>query len=432
MVNAVLRAVEQYDMLSPGDSVIVALSGGADSVSLLHVLISIKEKYNLNIYAAHLNHLLRGIEAERDEHFCKILCEKYNIPLYVRKRDIRALSEERGISEELCGRDERYAFFSELSSEFNAKVATAHTASDNAETLLFNLARGSSVTGAKGIPPKRGSIIRPLIFCTRADIERYCRENFLDYVTDSTNLSDGYTRNKIRHNVIPALKELNPSFELAVLRFCESAALADDYISKSALKLIERAKCDGGFRAHTLDSAEPAVLNAALEIFCKQKADFTAEARHISLLKGILKSGGAVDLGDFSAVCKQGILRFSPKDINSMPYNIIFSGSFEFEYNGAHVKVELDNSNNELKEFVFRTRHSGDRFTFPKRNVTKPLRKALNEQKIPSELRDSLLLMSCGDTVLWCEGLGYSQQGEALRKSNNLKVIINKRGDNNA
>ncbi len=432
MVNAVLRAVEQYDMLSPGDSVIVALSGGADSVSLLHVLISVKEKYNLNIYAAHLNHLLRGIEAERDEHFCKILCEKYNIPLYVRKRDIRALSEERGISEELCGRDERYAFFSELSSEFNAKVATAHTASDNAETLLFNLARGSSVTGAKGIPPKRGNIIRPLIFCTRADIERYCRENFLDYVTDSTNLSDGYTRNKIRHNVIPALKELNPSFELAVLRFCESAALADDYISKSALKLIERAKCDGGFRAHTLDSAEPAVLNAALEILCKQKADFTAEARHISLLKGILKSGGAVDLGDFSAVCKQGILRFSPKDINSMPYNISFSGSFEFEYNGAHVKVELDNSNNELKEFVFRTRHSGDRFTFPKRNVTKPLRKALNEQKIPSELRDSLLLMSCGDTVLWCEGLGYSQQGEALRKSNNLKVIINKRGDNNA
>ena len=115
-----------------------------------------------------------------------------------------------------------------------------------------------------------------------------------------------------------------------------------------------------------------------------------------------------------------------------MPYNISFSGSFEFEYNGAHVKVELDNSNNELKDFSFRTRRGGDRFTFPKRNVTKPLRKALNEQKIPSEMRDSLLVMCRGETVLWCEGLGYSQQGEALRKSNNLKVIISKRGDNNA
>lgn len=432
MVNAVLRAVERYDMLSRGDSVIVALSGGADSVSLLHVLISIKEKYNLNIYAAHLNHLLRGLEAERDEHFCKILCEKYNVPLYARKKDIRALAKQRGISEELCGRDERYAFFSELSSKLNAKVATAHTASDNAETLLFNLSRGSSVTGAKGIPPKRGNIIRPLILCTRADIEQYCRDNSLDYVTDSTNLSDGYTRNKIRHNVIPTLRQINPSFELAALRFCESAALADDFINKSALELIERSKCEGGYSAHALDFAEPAVLNAAMELLCKRHADFTAEARHISLLKGIIKSGGAVDLGRFSAVCKQGILRFSPKDIKEMPCNISFSGSFEFEYNGNHVNVELDNSNNELKEYVFRTRHSGDRFTFPKRNVTKPLRKALNEQKIPSELRDSLLVMCDGETVLWCEGMGYSKQGEALRKSNNLKVIISKRGDNNA
>ena len=432
MVNAVLRAVERYDMLSRGDSVIAALSGGADSVSLLHILISIKEKYSLNIYAAHLNHQLRGVEAERDEHFCKILCEKYNVPLYVRKRDIRALSEERGISEELCGRDERYAFFSELSSELDAKVATAHTASDNAETLLFNLARGSSLTGAKGIPPKRGNIIRPLIFCTRSDIERYCRGNSLDYVTDSTNLSDGYTRNKIRHNVIPTLRQINPSFELAALRFCESAALADDFINKSALELIERAKCDGGYRAYTLDSSEPAALNAALELLCKRQADFSAEARHISLLKGIIKSGGAVDLGGFKAVCKQGILRFSPKDIKQMPYNISFSGSFEFEYNGAHVNVGLDNSNNELKDFTFRTRRGGDRFTFPKRNVTKPLRKALNEKKIPSELRDSLLVMCDGETVLWCEGLGYSQQGEAMRKSNNLSVIISKRGDNNA
>ena len=432
MVDAVLRAVEQYSMLSAGDSVIVALSGGADSVSLLHVLISIKEKYNLNIYAAHLNHMLRGDEAERDERFCKILCEKYSVPLYVRKRDIRALAKQRGASEELCGRDERYAFFSELSSELNAKVATAHTASDNAETLLFNLARGSSVTGAKGIPPKRGNIIRPLIFCTRADIERYCRVNFLDYVTDSTNLSDNYTRNKIRHNVIPALKELNPSFELAALRFCRSAALADDYIGKSALSLIKRARCGGGYSAYTLASADPAVLNAALELLCKQQADFTAEARHIALLRGILKSGGAVDLGKSGAVCKQGILRFSKKDIKPMPYNISFSGSFEFEYNGVHVRVELDNSNNESKDFSFRTRRGGDRFTFPKRNVTKPLRKALNEQKIPSELRDSLLVMCRGETVLWCEGLGYSQQGEALRKSNNLKVIISKRGDNNA
>ncbi len=145
MVDAVLRAVERHRMLDDGDSVIVALSGGADSVALLHVLISIKEKYHLTVAAAHLNHLLRGEEAERDERFCKILCENNNIPFYVRRADIGAMSKRLKISEELCGRQERYAFFGELSERHSAKIATAHTASDNAETLLFNLARGASL-----------------------------------------------------------------------------------------------------------------------------------------------------------------------------------------------------------------------------------------------------------------------------------------------
>ena len=432
MVDSVLRAVERYDMLQNGDSVVVGLSGGADSVSLLHVLNSIKEKYNLTIYAAHLNHMLRGEEAERDEDFCKILCKKYNIPLYVRRADIRELSAERKVSEELCGRDERYAFFAELAHKLNAKIATAHTASDNAETLLFNLARGMSVMGAGGIPPKRGDIIRPLILCTRDDIERYCADNGLSYVTDSTNLGDEYTRNKIRHRVIPTLKELNPSFELAVLRFCESAALAAQCISSQAESLLRLAKTDYGWSADTLLRAAPAALTEALALLCERQADFTAEARHLELLTGILKSGGAVDLGEHTAVCKQGLLRFSPKTIKSMPCQLRFSGSFEFEYNERHIVVRLENSDEELKEYVLRTRQGGDRFTFAKRGVTKPLRKALNEKRVPDEARESLLLICDGSTVLWCEALGYSKQGEVLRETHKLSVIISKRGENHA
>ena len=144
-------------------------------------LYSIKEQYNLTLHAAHLHHGIRGEEADRDERFCKILCEKYNIPLHVKHADIPTLAKERKISEELCGREERYAFFEELSGKaLTRKNATAHTASDNAETLLFHLARGASVMGAAGIPPVRDGIIRPLIACTRADIERYCPENGLD------------------------------------------------------------------------------------------------------------------------------------------------------------------------------------------------------------------------------------------------------------
>ena len=178
-----------------------------NSTALLSVFVSLKEKYNLSIYAAHINHNIRGDEAKRDENFCKILCEKFNAELFIKSVDVPTLAKTaEKFSEELCGRNVRYAFFEELSQKFCAKIATAHTASDNAETLIFNIARGASLAGLSAIPPKRGNIIRPLIELSRGDIESYCEENNLEYVTDSTNLADDYTRNYIRHNIIPCLK----------------------------------------------------------------------------------------------------------------------------------------------------------------------------------------------------------------------------------
>ena len=187
MIDTVLQTVNRCGMLQKGDAVVVALSGGADSVSLLHCLYSIKESFDLSLHAAHLHHGIRGAEADRDAQFCKILCEKYNIPFHLRHADIPKLASEQKISEELCGRQERQKLYHDLSASLHAKVATAHTASDSAETLLFHLARGTSFRGAAGIAPVRGFLIRPLIDCTREQVERYCAENALDYVTDSTN-----------------------------------------------------------------------------------------------------------------------------------------------------------------------------------------------------------------------------------------------------
>lgn len=428
MTDKVCRAIDRYSMLSEGDSVICALSGGADSVALLHVLYSIKEKYKLMLYAAHLNHGIRGAEAERDEKFCKILCKKYKIELFTEKADIPSLSAKKKISEELCGRQERYAFFERLSEKLCARVATAHTASDNAETLLFNLTRGASVPGASGIPPVRGRFIRPLINCTRSEIEAYCEKNGLEYVTDSTNLTDDYTRNRIRHRVIPELKELNPRFEAAITRFCEDAALTDSYLSSQAKKLIERSKTAYGFRADVLKAAHQAVRNKALAQLCSDLARFSAESRHIDLLNGIL-SGGAVDLGAFTAICKQGLLRFSEKKPDQQFTEVPLNGFVSFEYGGLRVTASIDNSNLELNDLVFRQRQGGDRFTFPKRSVTKPLRKAFNEKKIPAEQRDEMVLLCRGSDVLWCGALGFSEQGENLRNTHMLTVIIDKKGE---
>ena len=323
MLNRVTATVEKYGLLEKGDSVIVALSGGADSTALLSVFVSLKEKYNLSIYAAHINHNIRGDEAKRDENFCKILCKKFNTELFIKSVDVPTLAKQQKISEELCGRNVRYAFFEELSQKLCAKIATAHTASDNAETLIFNIARGASLAGLSAIPPKRGNIIRPLIELSRGDIESYCEENNLEYVTDSTNLADDYTRNYIRHNIIPCLKKLNPSFERTALGLSENAGESADFIKKCAEKSVHDCKGDFGYDCKKLLSLDSAVLKEMLFILLKNNCNISPERKTILLLCEIIRNGGSVELSkQCTAVSKQGILRFvCPK--NSPGFNEI-------------------------------------------------------------------------------------------------------------
>lgn len=432
MVDRVIHTVEKFGLLDNGDRVIVALSGGADSVSLLHALYSIKEKYNLTLYAAHLNHGLRGEEAERDEKFCKILCKKYKIEFFVRRLDIRALAEKEKISDELCGRNERYRFLEELSEKLNAKIATAHNAGDNAETLIFNLARGCGLSGAAAIPPKRGRIVRPLLECTRAEIEAYCRENKLDFVTDSTNYEDCYSRNRLRHRVIPELLRINPTFETSALRFTQDMAQVRDYIKKCAAEAAEQAKTEEGYRAETLLKNDPAILKNAVIHICKEKG-VVPERRHVGLMIQTLENGGAVELSkQYTAVCSQGIFRLAASEIGEdLLFEPFSRQSMDFSFNGKRIHAEINNSNLENYKLIFRTRTGGDLFTFRDRGITKPLRKAMNEAKISAELRDSAVVLASGSTVFFCEGLGYSLLGETLVKNEGLNIEITQKGDLN-
>lgn len=423
MNKLVASTVEKYRLIDSGDIIVVALSGGADSVSLLDILCSFKEKYNITIYAAHLNHNLRGEEAERDEKFCKILCENYGVKLFARSIDIRRLADEQKISEELCGRNERYRFFDELASKLNAKIATAHTASDNAETLIYNIARGSSVRGLSAIPPKRGRIIRPLIEVSRAQIEEYCRQNQLDYVTDSTNLTDDYTRNKIRHSVITTLRDINPQLEQSASKLSENAREVTAYLDKQAKAALDKCKVEYGFSCNKLLQLDTAVLKHSLVLLCENTANLTPEHRHIDLLLEILKNGGAVNLNsDFRALSKQGIFRIVSVNDNVEFMPVFISENLCINHNGKKYLITKQNSDKENKnsvsidfiekKAVFRTRQDGDRFTYPRRRVTKPLRKVLNEMKIPSEQRNSLLVLAVDSTILWCENVGVSEEGK--------------------
>lgn len=421
MVNRVLLTNERYSLFEYGDKIIVALSGGADSVCLLHILCSLKEKFNLTIYAAHLNHGIRGEEAERDEQFCKILCKNYDVRLFTEKKDIPKLAKARGKSEELCGRLERYAFFDRVSASAGAKIATAHNASDNAETLIFNIARGASVSGASAIPPRRGNIIRPLIEQTGEQIREYCRVNGLEFVTDSTNLSDGYTRNKIRHRIIPLLKELNPGFDAAAMRFTQSAAESREFIEMCAEKALEESKTPYGYNADILKSNYKAVLYAAIAKICGK----SAQRIHIEEIARKLAAGGSVSLSDGkTAICRQGILRITRKTDEKIFLEIPLNGEISFKFGDTIVCASVNSKHRD--DFVFRTRKSGDRFTYSKRWVTKPLRKMMNEQKIPAEQRGKTLLLCSQSTVIWCMGVGFSAQGEHLRKTAELKIETSK------
>lgn len=440
MINRVINTVEKYGMLKMNDRVIVALSGGADSTALLSICCSLKEKYNLKIFAAHVNHNLRGDEAKRDEEFCRQLCGSCNIELFVKSADVALLAKQSKISEELCGRNVRYAFFDELSKKLGAKIATAHTASDNAETLIFNIARGTSLAGVCAIPPVRDNIIRPLIECTRSDIEKYCHSNNLDYVTDSTNLADDYTRNYIRHNIIPCLKKLNPCFENTALSLSDNASESLAYINAGAEKALQLCRNEYGFDCKKLLTLDRAVLKQLLVILLK-KYNISPERKTVSLLCDIISDGGAVELSKkCTAVSKQSVLRF----VTSVKYEtfepLLFSENLKFSFDGKEYSVKEQTNANDChrsKNFVskkalqngavFRTRKSGDKFTYPDRMVTKPLRKVLNEQKIPSELRDRLVVLAVSDTVLWCEKIGYSLQGKA-ENTVNFEIKINKEG----
>lgn len=426
----VLKAVEDNHMFNKGETVIVALSGGADSVSLLNALINIKDLYSLNIICAHINHNLRGAESDNDEQFVKDLCNKYKVKLFVKSVDVNALAKEQKISTELCGRNVRYDFLYELSEKYSGKIATAHTASDNAETLIFNLARGAGVKGMVGILPVRDKIIRPLIYITREEVERYCKDNNLDYVTDSSNLSDDYTRNKIRHHIVPKLKEINEDFENTALRQSRIFSDINTYIENETNKILELIKLNNGYDAKKITELPDSLKSSVIYAICK-KANVKAEFCHINEILTIL-SGGAVNLPEgIRCVCKQNYLRFVKEEETKEDFfQIPFKLNEVFEYNGKkYVAKETSGQKNLIdissinNNIVFRNRKAGDVFTFPNRKGTKTLKKLFNELKIPEEDRDKVLLLADENVILWIDNVSVSKK--YLSKTNmGIKISI--------
>ena len=239
--ETILNTIKRYNLIEPNDTIIVAVSGGPDSMCLLNNLIELKQELQIKeLVVAHLNHMIRE-EAKAETEYVQEFCKKNGIKCYVKFVDIIKKSEELKIGTEECGRRERYAFFDEISEKVGAnKIAIAHNRNDNAETVLMHLLRGSGISGLMGIKPYReGKFIRPIIKCDRVDIEKYCEEKNLQPKFDKTNKDNTYTRNRIRNELIPYIqREFNPNIIETLDRLSELVLDEEEYMQNTTGKVL--------------------------------------------------------------------------------------------------------------------------------------------------------------------------------------------------
>lgn len=269
MEEKILEIIKRYNLIENGDKIVVGVSGGPDSITLLNVLKNIKEKeiIKFNLVVCHINHMIRE-EAASDEKYVEEYCKKNNIEFFAKRIKVEEMAEKEKIGTEEAGRKARYEFFNEILNKTNAnKIATAHTANDNAETVLMNIIRGSGTLGLKGIEAKNEKLIRPLIECKRSEIEKYCKDENLNPRIDKTNFENIYTRNKVRNMLIPYIENnFNPNIIEAINRLSDLSKQENNFLeklTKEAYKkiLVEQKKNEIILDLNSFNSQEIVIKN---------------------------------------------------------------------------------------------------------------------------------------------------------------------------
>ncbi len=444
MTQKVIETIKRCRMLSPGAAVIAAVSGGADSMALVSLLNSIKDSAGFTLCAAHVDHGIRGETAERDRLFVESQCKKLGIALHVLCADVPAHAKETGLGLEECGRKIRYEFFASINPD--ALIATAHTQTDNIETVLFNLTRGSGLKGLCGIPPVRGNIIRPLIDCSRAEVEQYCAENGIEYITDETNFEREFSRNKIRLDAVPVLREINPGLENAFLRCTQALTLDEQLLSSLAEELLAETRLSGGWSVSGLKKSHPALMRRAAARIIESETGIAPEEKHIAALCSVIVGGGAVQVcSGASFVSQRGLLRkISPcKPVAAR--EVTFTNGV---FSGEELKIEKKQTFSELStqkihkdilanqldydkiegNLSLRGILPGDVFRQNGRGVTKKLRRIFSEKGIPADCRGAVALLADSGGVIWVDGIGVCERCAVTELTKTFLIITKEDG----
>lgn len=461
MKSKFIKYIESNGLIGKDEKILVALSGGPDSICMLHLLCSIREEYNLKIGAAHLNHMLRGEEANKDEDYAKKFCETLNVDFYSERVDIEEYSKQKGVSTETGGRDARYSLFDDISRKYGyTKIATAHNANDQAETIIMRMMRGTGLEGLCGIPVMReGKYIRPILCMERWEIEKYCEDFDLKPRIDKTNLETIYSRNKVRLEIIPYMKEnFNKDVVMAINRMTnilwEDNKFITEY-SKEKFKeycIKENSNIRINEKLFNENKAIVArVLRKALTKVSKSTYDF--ELKHIEEVIKLSKIGTnkRIDLpnniyaenmyGQIYIKKKEPKNKMLKKEIVIEKNNL---NGYKTEFNGYELSFEIienrKNSkipNNDLikyfdcdkikKYVVIRTRKDGDKINPLGMDGNKKLKDIFIDMKIPKEKRDELPIIVFDDNISWVLDVKLSNIYKVTKKTENILKIIYKR-----
>ena len=519
MRRKVLQTIRQYNMVQQGDRVLVGFSGGADSTALLTLLWQLREQLGITVMACHLNHCLRKEESERDEAFVRTFCQQREIPLVVVRADVKAGAAAAGQSVETYARKLRYQVFAQAAENLegllhgdcpdlpqgstvtfwegakeedvcpepsssailaesvcpepdhrgrsatscsnfeisygNFKIATAHTLNDNAETLLFYLARGTGLNGLGGIPPVRDNIIRPLIDCSREEIEQFCAEQGLDFVHDSTNDSDDYTRNYIRHRLLPLMQGLNPSFLQGAQHLSRMAREENDLLQQQTKEALEQLTVkhqpltlsrEGFLQLH------PALRHRVL-LWMLTEAGIEPDFRKVQQMEQrVCRGSGKTELRLGVALCADRRQFWMDEAVfyphQRQPYfeQPFAEGTIEL-FCGKSIEVTILDAQeyklffkkdpsilknavdcDKMKDIaVFRQRKDGDRMTVCSNRGantgSRPLKKMWIDAKIPQTERWKAAVLSDSTGVLWAEGFGCDRHAAPDEQSRRIALI---------
>lgn len=451
MTDRVWALSKEYDMLPSGETVLCAVSGGADSMCLLHLLAGLSAQGRFFLHCAHFNHCLRPVEADRDEEFVRVWCREHHIPFTSGRGDVADESMRTGRGIEETAREMRYEFLKRTAREVGAaRIATAHTADDNAETLLLHLVRGSGLQGLCGIPPRRGTIVRPLLNVTRPQVEEYCALHHVSFVEDATNTNEAYARNFVRRQVIPLLRQINPRAVEHMAAAAEKVRADHHYLNELAQEAAGRAYMTPQgltMKAKILAELPDAVAARVVRRLLEQAGGgANCIQAHVDAVMGICRGGdpsAQVDLPGVTARRVYDELVLSAPEVPGRPPGVAVvrvDGETAYGETGWSVTCRgvrcpeeqsrtsgaVYLSRSQIKgEMVLRSRSAGDALKLPAR-PGKSLKKWFIEEKIPLLQREFIPVLADDAGVLAVALLGGDVSRLAVPGEEAFEIIFEK------